>query len=127
VTLFSTSELKPRKRTVGRDRRAPRRISTGTLRLVESSTVRRAIADRMAWESLLDVIRRSAQARRDLLENRDRSDEMPCPWARVVVCDVGCRCRGTKLVTVGFLQDHYDRLTLEIVIATSPSRVGGSS
>jgi hypothetical protein len=127
VSLFSPIELKPRTRSPDRDRRAPRRIGTGAPRLVESSADRRAIADRMSWEALLDVVRRSAQARLDLLQNRASSDEMKCPWARLVACDVNCRCRGMKIVTVGFLRDHYERLALEIVIATTPWRVGGSA
>lgn len=122
MTLFSPIELKPRTQSLGGEQRSPRRIGTGVPRLVDSSAARRVMADRMTWESLLDAIRRSSQARLDLLQNRARSDELGCPWARVVPCDVNCRCRGTKLVTVGFLRDHYERLALEIVMATTPSQ-----
>lgn len=122
--LFAPSELRSRARSPGLDRRAPLRISTGTPRIVESSPSRRALAQRASWQALLDGIHRSAQARLMLMEKRGRSEQLPCPWARVVVCDGGCRCGGARKVTIAFLRAHYEHLALEIVIATRPSHVG---
>jgi hypothetical protein len=122
TALFSSNQLVPRRRSLGRDRRRRRSIPTGAPRLVESSADRqdRAIAE--SWTSFVDVIRQASLARLELLRGRDGGDVTGCPWSRLVVCDDACRCGGTGTVTVAFLRDHYEHLAAEVAkIARRPS------
>jgi len=113
--LFSSRDLKSRRRSPGPDRRDRRRIPTGDLRLVESSTDRRARARVESWTEFVDAIRRSTAARLELLKGREGGDLIPCPWDRLGTCDGTCRCGGSGTVTVDFLLDHYARLATEIM------------
>jgi hypothetical protein len=123
VTLFTANDLKSKSkkaRAPGRDRRRRRSIPTGEPRLVESSRDRDGRIAALAWEALIDAIRESAVARLELLRGRQGSDRLVCPWERFMVCDVGCRCRGSRTVTVAFLRAHYMRLASEIALFGHP-------
>jgi len=121
MTLFPSSDLKSKHPPQGRDRQHRLRIPTGMPRLVESSSARRELADVIAWEALIDAIRRSSTARLELLKGWSGSDRTACPWERLTGCDVGCRCRGMRTVTVDFLRTHYTRLATEIALIAHPS------
>lgn len=108
--LFSPRQLaRPRHLTV--DDRPRARIPTGLPRLMESSRSRRSHASDDAWSELLAAVHRSALARLDLLSGRLPSDLVACPWQRLTDCSTDCRCGGSGEVKVGFLRDHYGKLT----------------
>lgn len=92
------------------DRRPRRRIPTGAPRLVESSRDRRNRTAAESWESLLDSVRRCSEGRLTLLSGRNANEQLACSWQRLTGCTIDCRCGGTKLVTVGFLRNHYKLL-----------------
>jgi hypothetical protein len=117
--LFSPNELSSKPQQVREQGR--RRLPTGSPRLMESASARLARLDAETWASLLTEIRRSALARRELLEVREGSDQIPCPWSRLVTCEGSCRCGGSGTVTVGFLLDHYRQLPLAIVQLVQPT------
>lgn len=122
MTLFTANDLKSKSkkaRAPGRDRRR-RSIPTGEPRLVESSRDRDGRIAALAWEALIDAIRESAVARLELLRGRQGSDQLVCPWERLMVCDGGCRCRGTRMVTVAFLRAHYMQLATEVALFGRP-------
>jgi hypothetical protein len=126
VTLFPTSAQKPKGRAL-RDREVPIQIPTGSPRLVESSSARRARARQDAWSELIAAVRRSSDARLELLRGRAGSDFVPCPWERLTSCRASCRCCGEKLVTVDFLRRHYTDLSAQIALVARPSLHGRSS
>lgn len=119
MSLFTVSDLKPKTRPPGRDRRR-RRIPTGAPRLMESSGERIERLSTETWSALLDAIRCSSAARLDLLSGRAGCDRVPCPWERLMFCGVSCRCGGAGTVTVEFLRKHYAGLAAEIVQITRP-------
>jgi hypothetical protein len=82
--------------------------------LMESSAERAVRADAAAWEALLATIRRAARSRLALLEGRAGTDQIACPWGRLVVCERSCRCGGLETVTVALLRDHYTQLAAKI-------------
>lgn len=127
MTLFSQSELRPKLKSPGRDRRRRRRIPTGAPRVIESSADRAARAGTESWSAFLDAIARAAAVRLDLMKDRDGGALVDCPWARVVACDGFCRCGGSGAVTVEFLRDHYAELSTEILRVALPVRSGRSS
>jgi hypothetical protein len=122
--LFLPRQLRrPRSPAIVDDR--PRaQIPTGLPRLVESSRSRRSHASEDAWAELLAVVRKSALARLDLLSGRSPLDLVACPWQRLTDCSVDCRCGGTGEVKVGFLENHYAKLTerLAAFVASRPKR-----
>ncbi len=122
MTLFSTSDLKTKPGAAARDRRRRRRIPTGEPRLVESSRVRVQQDAAAAWEALLNAIRKSAEVRLSLLRGRSGSDRLACPWERFNRCAVGCRCHGTRRVSVALLREHYTHLASEIEMFACPVR-----
>jgi hypothetical protein len=122
VTLFPPTISKTKRspsRPIARDRSALR-LATGAPRLVESSTDRAARASVEAWQAMVEAVQRSASARLELLGGRSGSERVSCPWERITSCDVSCRCRGSGMVTIGFLRDHYERLALEIAMLVTP-------
>jgi hypothetical protein len=121
TALFSSRDLKSKQRSPGRDRRRPRQIPTGTPRLMESSAERLERMSTETWAEFVNAIRRSSTARLDLLKSRDGSDQIPCPWERLVACDKTCRCGGSKRVTVDFMRKHYGQLATEIAKIVSPA------
>jgi hypothetical protein len=121
VTLFAGEVIKPKRKKKLRDHQDARRIPTGAPRLVESSTERLGRANANAWKEMIDAIRRSCEARVELLKGRSGGDVMPCPWERFGSCDQGCRCAGTRTITVGRLRKHYAKLTIEILLFVTPS------
>jgi hypothetical protein len=121
VTLFSQTELKAKPRAVRHDRRR-RRVPTGAPRIVESSSDRVVRLDAEAWAALVEMIRRSAEVRLDLLRSRDDNELVDCPWSVVVTCDDGCRCGGLGKVLVAFLRNHYARLPSQIEHIASSDR-----
>ncbi len=122
MMLFSASLLKkPKSRSPGRGRRSRLRIPTGTPRIVESSSARIERTSRLAWETLIDEISRSASARLALLKGRQGSDRVACPWERLTPCDGDCRCGGGRTVTVAFLRAHYTHLAIEVALFARPS------
>lgn len=82
--------------------------------LMESAAERSVRADAAAWEALLATIRRAARSRLALLEGRADTDQIACPWGRLVACERSCRCGGSETMAVGLLRDHYTRLAGEI-------------
>ena len=104
------------------DNRLRRRIPTGAPRLVESSRDRRDRTAAESWESLLDCVRRCSEGRLTLLSGRSATEQMACSWQRLTGCVSDCRCGGTKLVTVGFLRNHYKLLPSAIAALAIPSR-----
>lgn len=122
MTLFAAEEFKPKRKKKLRDHEDTRRIPTGAPRLVESSTERLARANAKAWSATIDAVRRSCEARIELLKGRSGGDVMPCPWERFGACDQDCRCAGTKTMTVGRLRKHYAKLTIEILLFVTPAR-----
>lgn len=126
MTLFPTTNPKPRSRSNGRlapRDRAARRLPSGSPRVVESSNDRTARASVDAWQALVDAVRRSAAARLMLLDGRSRGDRVPCSWNRLTGCDSSCRCRGAGTVTVEFLRRHYEHLAVEIAMIAAPAPV----
>lgn len=121
--LFPDSSLKQQPRTSKRDRRPRLRLPTGTPRLMESSAVCREQATVDAWKKLIDSISSAAIARLALLKGRAGKERTSCPWEPFTGCDIDCRCRGERTVTVDFLRQHYARLAIEIaLLALPPSR-----
>ncbi len=118
MTLFPAPAPKPSKRHAPRDRSV--RVPTGTPRLVESSSDRRARVSVESWQAVLEAVRRSSAARLELLKGRSGSDRLPCSWSKLGGCDADCRCRGAGTVTVNFLRAHYERLATEIALLVSP-------
>ena len=127
MTLFPVSILKPKSRQPGSDKRPRARIPTGVPRLVESSNARASRAVAETFAALLDAVRRSAAARRALLEGRPGRDRVACSWERITGCDVSCRCGGAGTVTVEFLRTHYERLAAEIATFARPTLARRSS
>jgi len=122
VTLFPASDLKPKLRRAGRDRRARRRIPTGAPRLVESAGDRLERASIETWQGLISAIQRSATSRLELWRGRAGGDRVPCPWERLTCCGVSCRCCGAGTVTIDFLRDHCAHLATEIAMFVRPAR-----
>ena len=120
MTLFPMSCSKPKVRPTARDR-SERRVPTGLPRLAESSTDRATRSSTEAWQSLLDVVRRSSTARLTLLSGRPGADRISCPWERVVDCGASCRCGGAGTVTVEFLRKHYANLADDIALLALPA------
>jgi hypothetical protein len=115
VTLFVPREIvQKRRRSQLRDRKRPIRIATGIPRLMESTTDRRERVIDETWDAFVDMIRRSASARIELLASLRARARVSCPWQRLGACDESCRCGGAGEVTVGFLRDHYARLVLDL-------------
>jgi hypothetical protein len=116
VSLFTATELRPRKSRLRARPRKTIQIPTGALRLGESSADRRSRMRSEAWASFADAIARSALARLDLLSGCDQSDAVACPWAQIYPddrCPQTCRCGGTAKITAGFLVVHYQQLAAE--------------
>lgn len=97
------------------------RIPTGKPRLVESSARHRERASLLAWKRLIDAVSRASIARLALLKGRTGAEHVPCPWEPFTWCDIDCRCRGKRAVTVEFLRVHYGRLAIEIALFALPS------
>ena len=113
--LFPTPDPRP-KAPVVQDPARRARIPTGKARLGESSSDRAARASVARWQALLDGVRRSCDARLELLKGRTGTDRVDCGWRRFSECAVHCRCRGAGTVTIDFLRDHYARLPTEISV-----------
>ena len=121
MMLFPAGSLKSKVLPSKRDHAGRFRIPTGAPRLVESSSARREQASAIAWETLIEAIHRSSDARLELLKGRAGSDRTPCPWERITGCTVDCRCRGARTVTVDFLRAHYTHLATEIALTARPA------
>jgi hypothetical protein len=126
VTLFPTSQPKPKSRPIARER-AECCIPTGAPRVVESSNDRISRATVETWQLLIDAVRRSTTARLSLLSGRSGAERVSCPWERIISCDSRCRCRGAGTVTVDFLRSHYASLANDIVALTRPALARRSS
>ena len=123
MTLFPMP-TKPQARLV--DPRRGLRLPTGTPRLVESSRAREARTSAVAWQALLETVRRSAAARVDLLRGRSGSERLACAWKRLSGCDTHCRCRGAGTVSVDFLRRHYESLGTNLALLVRPASRRGS-
>lgn len=115
MSLFADIEIRPRRPRRMRQRKKTIQIPTGSPRLIESPSDRRAREQVEKRAAFAENIVQSARARLVLLSGRDAAEVAACPWASIYdgACSVDCRCGGTGSVEVGFLVAHYKQLAAE--------------
>ena len=127
MTLFSPSDLVPRRQVPSHEPPRQRSIQTGPPRLAEAPSRYFERANDASWRRLVEAVRQASSTRLELLKGRHGSDRLPCPWARLVNCDSRCRCGGVGTMTIERLRKHYARLPAEITKIARPAPVRRSS